>query len=383
VSDRPPSDETDEEPSASPDEGRATADPGGAEPRTDDTPPEPSTGPTEELTSTGDRLGRLAVVVAGTVVATALGWLLFVALPGTLADLLGVLLAVAVAVLGLRAAGRFADRAFPDYNVAEVAVEGPITRDGGSPNPLGRVQGTPADEVVEQIESADDDDAVDALVVELNTPGGEIVPSDDIRAAAKSFDGPTVAYATDTCASGGYWIASGCDELWARENSLVGSIGVIGSRPNAADLADRLGVSYERYAAGKYKDAGNPLKEPTADDRAYLQGLIDDFYDDFVERVAEGRGMDPDVVRETEARVYLGREAHDRGLVDAVGDREAVLDRVEERLGVEASVRAFEPRRGLAARVRGGASAVAYAAGAGVASAVAPEDGEVDLRLER
>jgi hypothetical protein len=172
VSDRPPSDETDEEPSASPDEGGATADPGGAEPRTDepsgaeptdDTPPEPSTGPTEELTSTGDRLGRLAVVVAGTVVATALGWLLFVVLPGTLADLLGVLLAVAVAVLGLRAAGRFADRAFPDYNVAEVAVEGPITRDGGSPNPLGRVQGTPADEVVEQIESADDDDAVDAL----------------------------------------------------------------------------------------------------------------------------------------------------------------------------------------------------------------------------
>ena len=382
MSDRPPSNETDEEPSVPPDDEPIADEP------TDD---EPGTqrealttdGATREPTSTGDRLGRLGVVVAGTVVATALGWLLFVVLPGTLADLFGVLLAVAVAVLGLRAAGRLADRAFPDYNVAEVAVEGPITRDGGSPNPLGRVQGTPADEVVEQIASADDDDAVDALVVELNTPGGEIVPSDDIRAAAKSFDGPTVAYATDTCASGGYWIASGCDELWARENSLVGSIGVIGSRPNAADLADRLGVSYERFAAGKYKDAGNPLKEPTADDRAYLQGLIDDFYDDFVERVAEGRGMDEATVRETEARVYLGREAHDRGLVDAVGDREAVLNRVEDRLGVEASVRAFEPRRGLAARIRGEASAIAYAAGAGVASAVAPEEGEVDLRLRR
>ncbi|MEF8820611.1 MAG: signal peptide peptidase SppA [Haloferacaceae archaeon] len=335
------------------------------------------------MSSTGDRIGRFAVVAVGTLVATAVGWILFVALPGDLADLLGVLLAAGVAVLGVRGAGRFADRAFPDYNVAEVAVEGPITRDGGSPNPLGRVQGTPADEVVGQIEAADDDDAVDALVVELNTPGGEIVPSDDIRAAATSFDGPTVAYATDTCASGGYWIASGCDELWARENSLVGSIGVIGSRPNAADLADRLGVSYERFAAGKYKDAGNPLKEPTDDDRAYLQGLIDEFYDDFVERVAEGRGMDPDAVRETEARVYLGREAHDHGLVDAVGDREAVLDRVETLLGVEASVREFEPSRGIAGRLRGGASAVAYAAGAGVASAAAPEDGDLDVRIER
>ncbi len=381
MSDRPPSDETDEEPTASPDDRPTAGEPAGDESGTPRAA-RATGGATRELTSTGDRLGRFGVVVTGTVVATALGLLLFVAYPGTLADLVGVLLAVAVAVLGLRAAGRLADRAFPDYNVAEVAVEGPITRDGGSPNPLGGVQGTPADQVVEQIEAADDDDAVDALVVELNTPGGEIVPSDDIRAAAKSFDGPTVAYATDTCASGGYWIASGCDQLWARKNSLVGSIGVIGSRPNAVDLADRLGVSYERFAAGKYKDAGNPLKQPTDDDRAYLQGLIDDFYDDFVERVAEGRGMDEATVRETEARVYLGREAHDRGLVDAVGDRDAVLDRVEERLGVEVSVRAFEPRRGLAARVRGGASAVAYAAGAGAASAVAPEE-EVDLRLRR
>ena len=371
----PPDDGSDEE--------TATGEPPEQSPVTDRSSAEPSSDTPAELSSTGDRIGRFAVVAVGTLVATAVGWILFVALPGDLADLLGVLLAAGVAVLGVRGAGRFADRAFPDYNVAEVAVEGPITRDGGSPNPLGRVQGTPADEVVDQIEAADDDDAVDALVVELNTPGGEIVPSDDIRAAATSFDGPTVAYATDTCASGGYWIASGCDELWARENSLVGSIGVIGSRPNAADLADRLGVSYERFAAGKYKDAGNPLKEPTDDDRAYLQGLIDEFYDDFVERVAEGRGMDPDAVRETEARVYLGREAHDHGLVDAVGDREAVLDRVETLLGVEASVREFEPSRGIAGRLRGGASAVAYAAGAGVASAAAPEDGDLDVRIER
>jgi protease-4 len=359
----------------------------------DDTPADPgddrttSDGPTpvSDVTapSTGDRVGRLGVVLGGTLVAAVLGFVLFVVVPGSLADLLGLLLAVGVAVVAARAAGRFADRAFPSHNVATVAVEGPITRDGGSPSPLGAVQGTPADDIVAQIEAADDDDAARVLVVELNTPGGEIVPSDDIRAAAAAFDGPTLAHATDTCASGGYWIASGCDELWARESSLVGSIGVIGSRPNAADLADRVGVSYERYAAGKYKDAGNPLKEPTEDDRAYLQGLIDDFYDDFVERVAEGRGMEPEVVRETEARVFVGRDAHDRGLVDALGDREAVLDRAEELLGVEAVVREFEPRRGVAARLRGGAERVAYAAGAGVASAVAPEDGEVDLRVER
>jgi protease-4 len=329
---------------------------------------------------TGDRAGRALVVLGGTFLAAVVGWLLFVVVPGTLADLFGVVLAVVVAVVGFRGAARFAAARFPDYNVAEVAVEGPITRDGGRPGPFGSVVGTSADAIVEQIEAADDDDAVDALLVKLNTPGGQIVPSDDVREAAMAFDGPTIAYATDVCASGGYWIASGCDELWARDASLVGSIGVIGSRPNAAELADRLGVSYERFAAGKYKDAGNPLKQPTEDDRAYLQGLIEAFYDDFVERVADGRGMDPDEIRETEARVYLGREAADRGLVDGLGDREDVEDRAGDLLGVEASVVEFEPERGLTARLRGGAAQVAYALGAGIGG-VATADATDEFRF--
>jgi protease-4 len=335
-----------------------------------------STRATAPATGSGATALRVAVVAVATLVAAAVGWLLFYVLPGSLADLAGLLLAVAVAVAGLRAGSRLAGGLFPDYNAAEVAVEGPITRDGGRPGPLpGRVTGPSADDVVEQVESADEDDAVDALVVRLNTPGGQIVPSDDIRRAVADFDGPTLAYATDVCASGGYWIASGCDELWARDASLVGSIGVIGSRPNAADLADRLGVSYERFAAGEFKDAGNPLKEVTEEDRAYLQGIVDDFYADFVDRVAEGRDMDPEAVRDTEARVYLGREAAEAGLVDALGSREDVIERAEDLLGVEVSVAEFEPQAGVVERLRGEARGVAYALGAGVAGAVAPDDG--------
>jgi protease-4 len=382
VSDERPSDAAD-----SPDDPPAPTDAAEDQPTSSDdqtTPDGPRPVAGASAASTVDRIARAGIVAAIAVVTGAVGWLLFVAVPGDLAGLLGVLLTIGAVVAGARGASRIADGAFPTYNVGLVSVSGPITRDGGRSGPLGATQGTSADDVVEQIEAADENDAVDALVLELDTPGGEIVPSDDIRTAAASFDGPTLAHALDTCASGGYWIATGCDELWARESSLVGSIGVIGSRPNAAGLADRLGVSYERYAAGKYKDAGSPLKQPTDDDRAYLQGLIDELYDDFVERVAEGRGMDPETIRETEARVYVGRDAHSRGLVDELGDRDAVLSRVEGLLGVEPSVRAFEPRRGVAERLRGGASAVAYAAGAGVASAVAPgEGGELNLRLRR
>lgn len=341
----------------------------------------PAVGTTASAPGTATTVGRAALVVLGALIAGALGWLLFLVLPGTVADLLGILLAVGTAVAGLRVGARLADARFPDYNVAEVAIDGPISRDGGQPGPVPGSGGVPADDVVEQVEAADEDEAVDALLVRLNTPGGEIVPSDDIRRAAAGFDGPTVAYATDVCASGGYWIASGCDELWAREASLVGSIGVIGSRPNAAELADRVGVSYERFAAGRFKDAGNPLKEPTEADREYLQGIIDEFYADFVDRVAEGRDLEPEAVRETEARVFLGREAAERGLVDEIGAREAVEDHLAERLGVPVTVSEFTPERGLAARLRGGTERAAYALGAGIAGALGDDAAEIDLRL--
>ena len=283
------------------------------------------------------------------------------------------------AVLSRLTGGRFGDA--DEYNVGKVTVSGPIRRSQGRPSPLSGPGGATADDVVEQIEAADEDEDVEALLVELNTPGGEVVPSDDIRRAAADFDGPTVAYATDTCASGGYWIASGCDELWAREASLVGSIGVVGSRPNAKGLADKLGISYEQFTAGEYKDAGVPLKEIEDDEREYLQGIIDGYYEQFVETVSEGRDMDPDAVRETEARVYLGDDAAEMGLVDELGTEGDVEDRLAELVGAEPEVREFTPERGLAERLGIGAERVAFAAGSGVAGVFADDGGDIDVEL--
>jgi protease-4 len=312
-------------------------------------------------------VGQVVLVLAVAAVAAAAGWVLFLAYPVDLTDLFGVVLAVGVAAAGLRAGANLAGSLFPDYNVAEVAVEGPITRDGGGSTVPPSPGGAGADDVVEQIERADEDGNAEALLVKLNTPGGAVVPSQDIRLAAERFDGPTVAYATDTCASGGYLIAAGCDELWAREGSIVGSVGVVGSRVNVADLADRLGVSYEQLTAGRFKDAGTPLKEFEEEEREYLQGLVDGYYDQFVGEVVEGRALEEETVRDTEARVYLGSEAADMGLVDELGTREDVEESVSERLGTEAVVEEFEPQRGLADRLRTGAQRVAYAFGAGLA----------------
>jgi len=325
-------------------------------------------------------------VVIGVVVGIA-AFFLFVVFPTrtpqvALVRLLGVVLVLVAIAAALRFGSRLGASAFPDHDVAEVAVEGPITRDRGS-GPLPRGPTSPgADDVVDQIERADADGNSEALILRLNTPGGQVVPSDDIRLAARKFDGPTVAYATDQCASGGYWIASGCDEIWAREGSIVGSIGVIGSRVNATELADRLGLSYERLAAGEYKDAGLPLKEMSEDDREYLQGIIDGYYDHFVERVTEGRDLEDDEVRDTEARVYLGPDALELGLVDELGPREELEDAVAEKIGAdEVTVTEFQPRRGLSERLRRGTERVAYSLGAGLAGVVADErEFDVELR---
>jgi protease-4 len=325
-------------------------------------------------------VGRAVIGLVVAAVAAAVGWLLFVEAPADTAELVGVLLVIATTILGLRFGSTIAGNVFPTYNVAEVSVEGPITRDGGGFPP-----GTPgvpgADEIVDLIEQADDDENADALLVRLNTPGGAVVPSDDIRRAAERFDGPTVAYATDTCASGGYWIASGCDELWSREGSIVGSIGVRGSRMTASELLDKTGLEYEQFTAGEYKEAGTPFTEIDEDEREYLQGLIDDYYDQFVETVAEGRRMDADAIRETEAKVFLGEEAHEMGLVDEIGTHEDVEDRIEHLLDEEVETRELEPSHGVAERLRGGAERVAFAVGAGVASRFADENGEFRFRV--
>lgn len=321
------------------------------------------------------KLGRIVVVLVGVVLAAGLGWLLFVEVPaGSTTRLLGVLLTSAAALGGARLAGQLARSRIRRYDVGEVEVDDVITRERG-PGPVRNV-GASANEIVEQIERADADDAVEALIVKLNTPGGQVVPSEDIRTAAANFDGPTVAYAEDLAASGGYWIASGCDEIHARRGSVVGSIGVNGTQLGSTGLAEKLGLDYRRFVAGEYKDTPSRWRDLDDDEVAYVQGLLDDYYEQFVETVVDGTGLDEAFVRETEARTYLGEEAHELGLVDTCGPREEMEARLADRLGVdEIEVREFEPERGLAQRMSVGASRLAHAFGSGLASVVVGDEG--------
>jgi protease-4 len=325
--------------------------------------------------SGGARTIQGVIVLVGLAVSLVAGYLGFIVVPRATGVGVGnVVLVLLLGFGGLYVSRNVASSLIAPYNVAEVGVRGPILRDAGSYVPFSPGMVT-ADDVVEQIERADADPNAEALVVRLNTPGGQVVPSDDIRQAVADFDGPTVGYATDVCASGGYWIASACDEIHARETSLVGSIGVLGSRVVADEMAEKLGLRYERIVAGRYKDAGSPMKELDDEERSYLEGLVEGFYDAFVETVTASRDLTEEEVRDTEARVYLGEEAVDVGLVDEVGPRQDVEDRVGELIGAETAVREFEPERGLRSQLTIAGLSAAHALGGDV-------DG-MEFRVER
>lgn len=320
--------------------------------------------------STTDRIGQLSVLLLGLVISGGIAIVLFGVVPeATAVGALEVVLILLVIGLGLFVSARLARALFPGYNAAEVAVEGPITQSGDSPSPLPGGGQAAADDIVEQIERADEDSTVDALILNMNTPGGEVVASEDIRHAAEEFDGPTVAYATNLCASGGMWIASGCDRLHAREGSRVGSIGVNGVMFGLEGLLDKAGLEYRRFVSGDFKDSPSAFRDLRDDEVEYWQGLLDDWYDQFIETVAEGRGIDPETARETEARVFLGMEARELGLVDSLGPRNEMEEHLRKELGAsELVVEEFEPEKGLTEKISLVTTRAARGFGRGVAS---------------
>jgi protease-4 len=178
----------------------------------------------------------------------------------------------------------------------------------------------------ERLDAAALDKHVKAVVLRINSPGGGVTASDIMYRELINFreetGKPVVACMMDVAASGGYYLAMGCDRVWAHPTTVTGSIGVIMSLYNAHGLLEMVGVKSEPIKSGPNKDLGNPARPMTDEERAILQGMVNGFYDKFVEVVARARKdhLTPQRVRElADGRVYSGVEAKKLGLVDEVG----------------------------------------------------------------
>ncbi|MCI0455435.1 MAG: signal peptide peptidase SppA [Gemmataceae bacterium] len=200
----------------------------------------------------------------------------------------------------------------------------------------------------ERLEAAANDKRVKAVVLRLNSPGGAVTASDimynDLLSFRRNTGKPVVACMMDVAASGAYYLAMACDSVYAHPTTVTGSIGVIMNLYNAAGLATKIGISSNPIKSGPIKDLGNPLRDMTDAERAVLQGMVDNFYAQFVQVVAQGRRMREDQVRHlADGRVYTGVQAKEFGLVDEVGYLEDAVSEAMARAGVEdATVVAYD-----------------------------------------
>ena len=192
-------------------------------------------------------------------------------------------------------------------------------------------------QVIESLRKYADNRSIKAIVLRLDTPGGAVAPSQEIYAEVRRIRDakkkPIVASMGSVAASGGYYIASAAQEIWANPGSVTGSIGVIMQWTNYSELLRWAKLKPETITSGAYKDAGNPTREMTDSERAYFQGIIDGLRNQFVEDVADGREGKltvEEVDRIADGRVFTGEEAKELKLVDEIGDLHDTIDRAAE-----------------------------------------------------
>lgn len=214
--------------------------------------------------------------------------------------------------------------------VAVIPIQGEIGY--SSSNVLGGGVVNP-DVVKEQIRGAEDDGSVCAILLEINSPGGTPVASEEIMNEIKNSKKPVVSWISDSGASGAYLAATGSDKIVASNSSMVGSIGVIMDLTNLSDLYEKLGINRSSIKAGKYKDMGADYRDLTLEEQSILQVMVNENYDNFISIVAENRNLTHEYVASiAEGRIYTGKQAKDLKLIDEVGGKDEALD-LAARLG--------------------------------------------------
>lgn len=265
-----------------------------------------------------------------------------------------------------------------DGEIALIEVKGVISSDG-----YGDVftQTQSSEHILEQLDAANEDPFVDAILLKINSPGGAVVPSKLIAEKVKELDKPTIAYIQDVGASGGYWIASAADYIVADELSMTGSISVIGSYLVFEDLMEEYGVYYEELVTGKYKDLGTPYQKLNYEERNLVQGRLDSIHDFFVASVAENRGMTYDEIQAlATGEVFLGLEAKELGLVDDTGNFDDAFDKAEEIANLNnAALVEFSYEPGFFEILSGSGVKFGEALGKGFASALVEEEFSVSV----
>jgi len=192
--------------------------------------------------------------------------------------------------------------------------------------------------IVNQVKKFRQDKRIRGIVLRIDSPGGSVGPSQEIYdEVLKAREGGKIIYASmgSMAASGGYYIASAAEKIFANPGTLTGSIGVIMAFTNAKGLMEKIGLQPKIIKAGKYKDIGSPARAMTEKERNLLQSVVDDVHQQFIEAIASGRGISiEEVTTIADGRIFTGRQAHSLNLVDELGGLQATIDQLSDKVGI-------------------------------------------------
>jgi protease IV len=225
--------------------------------------------------------------------------------------------------------------------IALIEIEG-VLSEGARPTRLGFGEDeSPVARVRAQLDKAAKDRAVKAVVLRIHSPGGTATASEIIYGEIQRFKAkrpvPVVAQLVGIATSGAYYAAMAADSVYANPTTVTGSIGVIFVSVNVSGLMAKLGLADQTITTGPYKDTGSPLRPMTPDDRALMQGVLNDLYRRFVQVVATGRPQlsAARVAELADGRIYSATQAQANGLVDGIADLPSTIDEVRRRAGLE------------------------------------------------
>lgn len=207
-------------------------------------------------------------------------------------------------------------------------------------------------EVIDDLKKYKDNPAVKAILLRIDSPGGGVVPSQEIYEEVKKIreegQKKVVVSMGTVAASGGYYIASASDRIVANPGTLTGSIGVIMELANVEGLLRKIGVDSLVIKSGRHKDIGSPFRKMKPEEREILQHLLDDIHNQFIEAVASGRGLPEDKIRElADGRIFTGREAKEIGLVDDLGNLQDAIRLTADIAGIEGEPKIVETQKRL------------------------------------
>ena len=198
---------------------------------------------------------------------------------------------------------------------------------------------TSSENVVGTIENAKTDSKIKAVLLEIDSGGGQPAAAAEIADAMKALGKPSVAWIRGYGDSAAYWIASSADTIVAGENSDVGSIGVTQSYVDNVKQNQTKGLTYNQISTGPYKDTGSPDKPLSASERAYLERDLNIVFNNFIQAVATNRNLSVDRVRAlADGSSMLGVMAKQKGLIDKIGTKQVVWDTLEKKIGEKPEV---------------------------------------------